>query len=200
MTANDGAGLTDEQWKAIAKTLAGREVDLDQVRRELEELFRGFQMFHARRARNPFRKERDRWRRNYKLASELVAQMPGLAEAKRQAQVRVEYYEMACQAFSGKRDPHHDFLYGGILRIWTDVIGGKLGISHPSPMKGGRSPYGPLVRYFAACVGPILANQTPGPHGIEAIVDRERRARKHTAALGRRWAKKPFIRADRGRR
>jgi len=67
-------------------------------------------------------------------------------------------------------------------------------------MKGGSSPYGPLVRYFVACAEPILADQTPGPHGIEAIVDRECRARKHTAALGRRWAKEPFIRADRGRR
>ncbi len=94
MTANDEAGLTDEQWEAIAETLAGRDVDLDHVRRELAELFRGFLMFRARRTRNPFRKERDRWRRIHKLASELVAQMPGLAElaeVKRQAEVRVEY-------------------------------------------------------------------------------------------------------------
>ena len=39
-----------------------------------------------------------------------------------------------------------------------------------------RGAHGPLVRFFVACVEPILGNKTPGA-GIADIIDREREAR-----------------------
>jgi len=154
--------------KRLRKTLAGRDVDLDHVRRELAELFpwipnvscTSYAQSVSEGAR-PLATNPQNWPRN------LVAQMPGLAElaeVKRQAEVSRRVI-MRWRAKLSAADEIHitTFLYGGILRIWTDVIGGKLGVSHPSPAKGGSSPYGPLVRYFRRLCGANLGRSDAGP-------------------------------------
>jgi hypothetical protein len=65
-----------------------------------------------------------------------------------------------------------------VLEIWTDVVGGDLKYSRPTRRgdKAGRSgpPGGDLIRFFLACVEPILGDDTPSVHGVAAIIKRKR--------------------------
>jgi hypothetical protein len=196
--ASGTTGLTDEHRLAIAETLVGREVDFDRLWRDLEEYVRGFQTLHRRRAQNPPEVERNRWRRIDKLTSDLAGELrevrgpasdplwpnhllAALREAKRKAEAHIAYYEIARRAFGGQQDPYCEFLYRGVLRIWTDIVGGELKYSRPP---AGGPPFGPLVRFVTVCLRPILADDMPGPHGVAAIIDREKRDRAHTNMQG----------------
>ena len=62
-------------------------------------------------------------------------------------------------AFSGQQNPHREFLYWGVMRVWTDHLGGELRYSKSDKKK---PPSGPLIRFLVACVEPILGDKTPG--------------------------------------
>jgi hypothetical protein len=142
----------------------------------------------------PFAKERKRWLRIDKLTEQLAQQMRKLRretpwsdpdpllpnrvlavlwDVHRRAQVRLE--QLNIRAFRGTQDPHREALYSGVLRVWTEDLNGQLQYSRNRQGK----PTGPLVRFFTACVEPILGDETPRA-GVADIIDRERNRRaKH---------------------
>ena len=120
-------------------------------------------------------------------------------------------------AFGGRQNPHRALLYWGVMRVWTDRLGGELRYSTEGPTH-----HGPLIRFFVVCVEPILGEQMPRPppppppflppgwlvappfrlllpppssssssslllHLSDDIIDRERKARAKTEDEKRQW-------------
>ena len=85
-------------------------------------------------------------------------------------------------AFGGRQNPHRALLYWGVMRVWTDRLGGELRYSTEGPTH-----HGPLIRFFVACVEPILGEQMPSISTIADIIDRERNARAKTEDEKRQW-------------
>jgi hypothetical protein len=98
--------------------------------------------------------------------------LTALWEVHNKVQVRSSWHD-TWAAFRGTRNPHREFLYWGVLRVWIERLDGQLKYSL-SP-KG--EPIGPLVRFFIACVEPVLDAETPRV-GIPDIIDRARRHRR----------------------
>ena len=70
--------------------------------------------------------------------------------------------------------PREDY-YREILGVWVDKLGGELGVSRETfTHKLG----GPLVKFFRAVTGPVLASEAPALETISDIVDREKERRK----------------------
>jgi hypothetical protein len=70
----------------------------------------------------------------------------------------------------GRANPRRQFLYGAVLNLWHLGLGLELQYSRSE--KG--TPGGPLIRFFAAVVAPMLGEQAPTVHGIAKIIDREK--------------------------
>jgi hypothetical protein len=140
----------------------------------------------------PSAKERKRWRRIDKLTEQLAQEMRKLRreipwndpdpllpnrvltvlwDLHMRAQVRLEWLD-TLRAFRGTQDPYREALYSGMLRVWTEDLNGQLQFSRNRQ----GTPTGPLVRFFIACVEPILGDETPRG-GVADIVDRERNRR-----------------------
>jgi hypothetical protein len=137
----------------------------------LEEIFGGFLRMRRRRQSISFSEERTRWERIAKL-------MPDYEPAMRErVEAYIEYFSTT-QAFGRREDPHRDMLYGGVFRVWTN-LGGQLKFSRSAKGETG----GPLVRFFLACVGPILDAQTPKSSSIPQIIKAEREARQRRMEL-----------------
>ena len=77
--------------------------------------------------------------------------------------------------------PREDY-YREILGVWVDKLGGRLGVSRDSD---NHKLGGPLVRFFQAVTGPVLATEAPARESISGIVDRERKRRKERRKGGR---------------
>jgi hypothetical protein len=99
---------------------------------------------------------------------------------------------IALESLSAGRRPHREFLYAGILDLWEMHLG--------QPLKYSRSgeqglPGGPLIRFFTACIGPVLGDDAPTLEGIIKIIKRERKRRRLSAALreGRVRAYAPLV-------
>jgi hypothetical protein len=107
------------------------------------------------------------------------------------------HYKETARLFSGRRNLYRELLFDGVLYVWTR-LGGKLAVS--TAPNGGRAT-GPLLRFFLACVGPVLKEQTPSPHSVWDIIERQRKGRenldrakpalKRLAEKGRSHLKKP---------
>jgi hypothetical protein len=89
----------------------------------------------------------------------------------------LESLDVLAHSVEGRRDEARKLLYGRVLGIWTDCLGGKLVTSTAR----GRAPYGPLVRFFDAIVRPLLGDKAPSPYAIRSIVKKERRWRQGVA-------------------
>jgi len=64
--------LTDEHRRAIAETLAGRDVNLERVYHQLEYVLEGYQVLEQNRPQNEFKAVLKRRRRQRELISELL--------------------------------------------------------------------------------------------------------------------------------
>ena len=189
--------LSDEHCREIEAALPAG-VDYRPVLSALDEIVRGFLIFRERRSRRPPAHERVRWARIVKTISRLAAEvrqlkretlwsdpypewpahfLAELRNAQRHAETLLAVSIVSHLAVRGKRDEYREFLYWGVLRAWTDHAGGKLAFSKPAQR---RSPGGPCIRFFLSVVTPILGDETPGPHGVAAIIRRERTNRRYT--------------------
>jgi hypothetical protein len=184
----------DHRARIVASLPSGVMMS-DEAWAHLEEIVTGFLAFQRRRATYPIKAERLRWMRNAldTLAAELrwfTASAPDLGwpnralaalwEVNQKVESR-EHFHATWSAFSGTKNPYNEFLYWGVLRVWTDRLGGKLRYS----MSPEGAPSGPLVRFFLACVEPVLDDRTPRA-GLAGIINRERDARTHTEAEKKR--------------
>ena len=194
--------LTDEHRQAILAAIPARVKakanwpELEQkALADLDEIVAGYRTMHARRQRYPLAKERKRWHRIGDLTEKLAVEMrelrreipwndpdplwpnrflTALWEIHNKVQFRFAWHD-TWAAFRGTQNPHREFLYWGVLRVWTERLDGQLKYSL-SP-KG--EPIGPLVRFFITCVEPVLDAETPRA-GVADIIDRERNRRaKH---------------------
>jgi len=184
-------GLTAEHRRAILAALPPNVVMTDEAWAALEEIVVGFRGFRSVRRR--YLADWRRWRRigdlTTKLAAEIKLLSPEAPWSARALDILQEVnnrpeilYHATRRAFRGTQDPHREFLYWGVLRVWTDQLGGEL--KYSMSRKG--KPGGPLVRFFTACVEPVLkADETPRA-GIADIIDREKESRR----LTNRWKQK----------
>jgi hypothetical protein len=186
-------GLTPEYCARIEAALPPGVMMTPEAWIELNEILVGYHIFRTRHASYPIVEERKHWKRLGKAVDAAAAELrrlqrktpwsspdPGwinralaaLWEVRRKVETRAAYHQI-WSAFGRRQNPHREFLYWGIMRVWTDRLGGKLRYSN-SP-----GPSGPLVQFFLACVEPILGGETPGA-GIADIIDRERESRAAT--------------------
>lgn len=168
-------------------------VDIDKAWPDLQQCFYGFLRFHHVRTRKRPLEERKRWEEITRLIDELASKvrtvnhetvwkdfdpmgsnrlLKELQKFRLKAELKIEIWgPLSGELFSGKRNAHRDFLHWGILRAWTDRLGGRLTTYSKSDL-----PRGPLIDFFVACVTPILPD-VPSPHTVADIINRERRNR-----------------------
>jgi hypothetical protein len=165
--------LTEAHRAAIAAAIPAGVTASPEFWHELEETIAGYRVFRARREHYDTDGERRKWRRLEKAVAALAPQLGEklVLEFKRKAYAYAAWLDTA-GAYRGTKNPDREFLYAGVLRGWTDHLGGKLQYSTSKKCPA----YGPLVRFFVACVKPILGDDTP-TSGIADIVDRERKER-----------------------
>jgi hypothetical protein len=177
--------LSPDHRAAIAAAVPSKLMPDDTTWAELEQIVEGFRTLKRRRQRHPIPRELARWNRLAALNAELIAQLcqipvepwrtatlESLSKAADRIAVRRDYYATLSTAFARKRDPDKQFLYWGVLDVWKG-LGGELKFS--TDRHG--LPSGPFVRFFHACVAPILGNETPSASGIADIIRRARRAK-----------------------
>jgi hypothetical protein len=194
-------GLTAEHRAHIVAALLPNKVMTPEAWAELEEYVVGYRIFETRRTTYPIDEERKRWKRLgdtveaaavelRRLRRETLWTDPdpmwpnralaALREVHQKVEMRAAFHGI-WSFFGGRQNPHREFLYWGVMRVWTDRLRGELRYSN-SP----EGPSGPLVRFFVACVEPILGKQTPGA-GIADIIEREREARIKSEDDKRQW-------------
>jgi hypothetical protein len=191
--------ISDEHCRDILAAIPSRMMAKDDrakqrmVLIELDKIIGAYhQALSPGRERYPLAKEQKRWRRVDKLTEQLAQEMrklrretpwsdpdpllpnrvlAALWDLHMRAQARLEF-----RAFRGTQNPYLESLYSGVLRVWTEVLNGQLQYSRNRQGK----PTGPLVRFFTACVEPILGEETPRA-GVADIIDRERNRRARHA-------------------
>ena len=89
--------------------------------------------------------------------------LSAMGPARSEIELHVARYSRMIAAFRG-HNPHRLQLYSAVLQLWCHELGQGLGYAKK----------GPLVRFFVACVGPILGDDTPSASGIAKVVEREK--------------------------
>jgi hypothetical protein len=100
--------------------------------------------------------------------------MRAVTEAQPRASEYSQSYEKAGVGFRARSNPERQRLYNGVLHLWQARLGQQLTYSNDKRGKPG----GPLIRFFTACIGPILGDAAPSPKGIVTIIERGRRRSK----------------------
>jgi hypothetical protein len=166
---------------------------------ELEAAITTFISLQEHRGKRPTKGEFKRWQRIDRLVDRLVAELhivqrdrhepwsvfefdslwvnrarESLWGVKRKAEAGQIAYRRLGAAFKGRSNPYRAFLYDAVLNLWTLRLGQKLRYS--TTPKG--TPSGPLIRFFEACVKPVLDADTPTVHGIATIIDTRLKPRR----------------------
>jgi hypothetical protein len=183
--STEAAGLSDEHRASIEAALPPDVIMSPEAWDDLVEIINSYRSFEHHRTTYP--KERKRWKRLDDAVEQAAVELRRLRcetpwsdlanralTALWDIHCKVEEERAAfCtiwDAFNRRKNPYRQvFLYGGIMRVWTDRLGGELRYSN----KPGKPPYGPLVRFLKACLEPLLGDQTPNA-GIADIIERER--------------------------
>jgi hypothetical protein len=191
-TAALGAhGLTDQYRQAVTAALPAGTNPSEEFWRDLETVVAAF--FAFQRQHRPPKRELKRWQHIGRMASDLGSELRAISlqtpssahdplwsnralaalwPVKLKADAAVIAYATIRRAFRGRQNPYRAYLYGAVCDLWRWHLGQKLAYSRTR--KG--APYGPLIRFFTACVGPLLGDEMPTSHGIGSIIDREQRA------------------------
>ena len=165
-----GRQLVETYREAVAAAIpAGAEVS-ELFWCELQARISLFLQMHDRRLRVPL--SRRRWERIDQLTQELAAEMrilrrttpwayydplwpnralKGLWEIAAKCEAYLAYHRVKAEAFSRGYDPHQ-YLYQSVPDLWSS-LGQWVGYS--TDVDTGRRG-GPLVRFFRACVEPLL--------------------------------------------
>jgi hypothetical protein len=127
-----------------------------------------------RASRRPPAGEIKRWEKIAKAAAMEGRPHAALAVVKRIAESQLAAYQ-ALPDFSRKKNPYREGLYIMIFDLWCRGLGQNLGVSgegNPVP--------GPLLKFFGACVNPLLPKPLK-PTGISSARDRENNRRERHA-------------------
>jgi hypothetical protein len=190
--------MISEEHRALVATAIPPGVKIpEEFWRGLELAIAVFVVMHERRTNKPPRRERDRWQRVEKktdaLAREirtLKSQTPwregdllqptltALGKFGLLAEAHCIGNEMLTRRASDTR-----VLYHAVLDLWCAPFPARKPLDQQTdlgqPLRYSRStkrgtPGGPLIRFFSACVGPVLGDDAPSPEGIAKIIDRRR--------------------------
>jgi hypothetical protein len=160
----------DAAWQAVAENLPPR-INANQARRELEQIALDHLTMESARKRRPTKREMQSTHRAiHHVLANVTLSDAARAELVAQDQAREIGYAMLRKAYSRKNNPNRALLYDRILRMWRQ--GG--GSTQYSTEEDGRTPSGPLIRFLAAVLRPVLGDETPKPSGLADIIDRER--------------------------
>jgi hypothetical protein len=196
------AGLSDEHRARIEAALPPGMSMTPEAWAELTEIVDGYRIFEHRRTTYPIKEERAHWKRLSDAVEQAGVELRRLRRktpwsdpdplwpnralaALWNVRCKVETqaaFHSIWDAFDGRKNPHREFLYSGVMRVWTDHLGGELRYSN----KPGKLPYGPLIRFMQACLEPVLGDETPRA-GLANTIQRERHARAQVEAEKRRW-------------
>jgi hypothetical protein len=118
-----------------------------------------------------------------RIIREVESELTNLEAVRQRICSHINNLDATIRKFHGRSNPHRENMYIGVLRIWTDIIGDELAYSR-SP--NGGLPCGPLIRFFQACLIPILLDKTPGVSGLADIIDRVRNPEQHAERTKRK--------------
>lgn len=151
------------------------------VRLELEQAGRDFWAMRANRRRRQPKAERVRLRRALEHLRQLEHDLVELEikhtfiGLKRGLENRLAIYEAwSGRPFEGRADAHRELLYMRAIQQWTGPIKGELKASR----RADGIADGPMVRYLAVVLAPILGDETPGRAGIAKIITKEKEWRR----------------------
>jgi hypothetical protein len=179
--------LTAGYKRAVAASIPENDTSLDAFWCALATAVAGYFTLSGNRARRLSERELERIQQIRALVAALDKELHAIRQLtlwtepsdrmlsamsplKNLAEAYVIGYTTIAPAFRGRNNPHRQFLYGAVLDLWRRGLGQELRYSRSQ--KG--TPGGPLIRFFAACVGPVLGEDAPTAHGIAAIVDCEK--------------------------
>jgi hypothetical protein len=165
---------------------------------ELTEYVDRYLSLRSRRTNYPFERERARWEHlgdAVDVATVILRELrdaprsgpslewihralDALVVVRHKVEIHTDGHEM-WQAYCGRQNPDSEFLYGGVLQIWTYHLHGDLRYS--SSKTGG-----PTVDFFLAVVKPIMGDKAPQPTSVGKIIRREREGRDRVEAEKRR--------------
>lgn len=180
--------------RAIAAALPAGLEPSDEFWAELADAVAGYFILSENRTRRQSARELERFRKIVVLIDELGKELRAVRSDQTALSLRAEVSGRALTAlwpvrdyaaayieghrsmnpaFRGRGNPHREFLYGAVLDLWQRQ-GQRVRYSRAETNAG--MPRGPLIRFFVACVGPILGGDTPKPSGIATILDRAKDA------------------------
>lgn len=175
--------ITAEQRRAIEATIPpGVEMPVD-FWTKLDQIHADFRAMRAGRTERPPAVQRKKFEEIEKQAEalrRLIADTLGsrpvwdhvLKEMADFAETGRLGYEMLAASKRGRADPHVEMLYDRVLQLWRFDLGQFVGVSTSADGKRG----GPMLKFFSACVAPVLGDASPKP---ETVRDIARRLARH---------------------
>jgi hypothetical protein len=91
-------------------------------------------------------------------------------------------HEMLSHGYGGRRKPHRELLYAAVLDLWVIHLNQPLQYSRNTGRKS--KPGGPLVRFFQACIAPVLGKKALPAETIATIIDRGKKRRSRRGMRG----------------
>jgi hypothetical protein len=178
--------LAEDYKRAIREAIPPGIEPLDAFWRELTDIIsKFFIMQKCRAARRPPADEIKRWEKIARLATTEGQQNTTQTAVKDLAEARLAALRTIQWDFSRKKNPNNEALYSWILEdLWCRGLGQELGVSSVN-----KEVPGPLIKFFAACVNPLLAKPLTA-NAIVTIRDRVRDRREKN----RKWREKLLAR------
>jgi hypothetical protein len=90
--------------------------------------------------------------------------LSALGPARVEVELHAGRYGRMIAAHRG-HNPHQQELYSAVIQLWAYTLGKRFRCAKN----------GPLVRFFLACVGPVLGDDAPKASGVPDIVGREKK-------------------------
>jgi hypothetical protein len=166
--------LAEDYKRAIRDAIPSGICLLDAFWRELADIVSKFYIKEkCRTNRRRPAAEIKRWQKIAELVVTDEKPTDPQAVVKAQAERQVAAYQMVAGDYKGKRNRSHEALYMWVLEdLWCKGLGLNLGVSSV-----GKKVPGPLIKFFAACVNPLLPKPLTAK-GIVTIVDRAKARQK----------------------
>jgi hypothetical protein len=190
LESRDGIAESAEYHRAVEAALPDGVTASAEFWFDLEDAANIYLQWELRRLRKPPLAERKRWQRIVKLTDDLARELRVIRQRtfrthsnpdwakdrlqelwriKRDAETYLRGYSDVAAGYGRRRSTSRAFLYASVLGLWTKRLGQPLRFSITQGV-----PTGPLIRFFAACVTPIMGNEALTARAICKIIERAR--------------------------
>jgi hypothetical protein len=184
--------ITPAHQQAIEAAIPAGGVVPIEFWRDLDAAIGLYQTLQERRATRPPAEERARWQRIEKLADSLGKELRALRMKiswehsdplwpnralvalwgiRHRAEANRIGYEMRGAGFKRRSNPHRALLYAAVCDLWAIHLQQKLSYS----MSPAGEPYGPVIRFFRACLEPVFGADAVMLHAVRGAIDRARK-------------------------